>query len=78
MILIVGAKAQDHTMGLGPRMGRLTISKEKKWVPKGLPAQFLWARRRLEGGLRRNVSLDVTNMAQICTRPARRTHPNGH
>ena len=39
----VGAKAQDHTMGLGSRMENSTTSEEKVWVPKGLPAQFLWA-----------------------------------
>ena len=39
---VVGVKAQDHTVGLGPRMGRLTTSEEKTWVPKGLPAQLLW------------------------------------
>ena len=41
--IYVGAKAQDHTMGLGSRMENSTTSKEKAWVPKGLPAQFLWA-----------------------------------
>jgi len=43
----VGAKAQDHTMSLGPHMGRSTTSEEKTWVPKELLAQFLWACRCL-------------------------------
>ena len=43
IMVAVGAKAEDHTMGLGPRMGRSTMFEEKTWVPKGLPAHFLWA-----------------------------------
>jgi len=34
----VGAKAQNHAMGLGPHTGRSTTSEEKTWVPKGLLA----------------------------------------
>ena len=36
--IIVGAKAQNHTMGPRPHTERSTISEEKTWVPKGLPA----------------------------------------
>ena len=75
---IMGAKAQNHTMDLGPHTGRLNTSEEKTWVPKGLPAQFSWAWRHLKDGPRRNVSSDVTSMAQTCTLPTKRTHPGGH
>ena len=40
-ILFVGAKAQDHTMGLGPRTENSTASEEKAWVPKGAPSPIL-------------------------------------
>ena len=36
-MICVGARAQDHTMGLGPRMENSTTSEEKTWVPKGFP-----------------------------------------
>ena len=51
-----------------------TTSEEKMWLPKGLPARFLWAQKYLKGGLRRNVSSNVSNIAQACTLPARRIH----
>ena len=75
---IVGAKAQNHIMGLGPHTGRSAMFEEKKWVPKGLPAQFLWMEGHLKGGPRRNASSDVMSMVQTCTLFIRRTHPNGH
>jgi len=64
-ISFVGAKAQNHVMGLGPHTGRLTMSKskERKWMPKGLPAQLSWIGRHLKDGPRRNASLDVMSMA---------------
>jgi len=34
-MICVGARTQDHTMGLGPHMGYSTTSEEKTWVPKG-------------------------------------------
>ena len=42
-IIYVGAKAQGHTMGLGPRIGRLTTFEKEMWVSEGLPAQLLRA-----------------------------------
>ena len=65
-------------MALGSYMGRLAMSEEKKWVPKGLPAQFSWIGRHLKDGLRRNVSSDVMSMARTCILSTKRTHPNGH
>ena len=34
-ILLVKAKAQDHTMGVGPRTENSTAFEEKTWVQKG-------------------------------------------
>ena len=77
-ISFVGAKAQNHIMGLGPHTERLAMSEERKWMPKGLPAQLSWIGRHLKDGLRRNASSDVMSMAQTCTLSIRRTYPNGH
>ena len=75
-----------HCRGKGPRAyngpwvpyENSTTSEEKAWVPKGLPAQFLWAWRCLKGGPRKNVSSNVPNMAQTCTLPVKRIHPYKH
>ena len=76
--IIVGAKAQNHIMGLGPHPGRLAMSEERKWMPKGFPTQVSWIGGHLKDGSRRNASSDVMSMAQTYTLSARRTHPNRH
>ena len=72
------AKAPNHGMGLGPHLGRLAMSEERKWMLKGFPTQVSWIGVRLKDGPRRNASSDVMSMAQTCTLSARRTHPNRH
>ena len=78
--------SKENCRGKGPRSYNgpwvpyksLTTSEEKVWVPKGLPAQFLWAQKYLKGGPKRNVSSDVPNMAQTCTLLAIRIHSYEH
>ena len=41
-MIIVGAKTQNHVMGLGPHSGRSVMSEERKWMLKGFPTQFSW------------------------------------
>ena len=40
IIIIVKAKVQNHIMGLGLHTGRLAMSEERKWMPKGPLAQL--------------------------------------
>ena len=72
---IVGTKALNHIMGLGPHLGRLAMFEERKWMPKGFPTQVSWIGGHLKDGSRRNASSDVMSMAQTCTLSARRTPP---
>ena len=51
-------------MGLGPHTGRSAKFEERKWVPKGLPAQLSGIGRHLKGSPRRNVFSDVMSRAQ--------------
>ena len=71
----VGVKSPDQTMGLEPHIESSHVRGENG-APKGLPAQFLWAQTYLKGGPRRNVSSDVSSMAQTCILPVIKNHSN--